>query len=304
MACGFILANLGFFDEKTTGKLSAILTKFIIPANIIASFIRPFNKNEAIGFISAFGIDMAFFVVSAFIVSFIFKKSHNFKDQRMCTVFVNNGFFAFPLISALFGDYGIFIGSAHLSTMNIFLWTYGVYLCKGKESINIKSAIINPGLVGTVIGAIFFISTAVIPSETMSFLKENSFTSELGKNLYEALNMIKSTNTPLAMLVAGAWLHKAGIKNSITDFSVWKTSLVRMIVVPIVLFGIICFIPVSKDIKTVIMLGSSAPTAIISATFSQINNTDYIFCTKVITVTTLLSAITMPIFVMLLGIIP
>ncbi len=132
MACGFILANLGFFDEKTTGKLSAILTKFIIPSNIIASFIRQFNKNEAIGFISAFGIDMAFFVVSAFIVSFIFKKSHNFKDQRMCTVFVNNGFFAFPLISALFGDYGIFIGSAHLSTMNIFLWTYGVYLCKGE----------------------------------------------------------------------------------------------------------------------------------------------------------------------------
>ncbi len=304
MVCGFILAKIGFFDEKTTGKLSAVLTKFVIPSNIIASFIRQFNKSEATGFICAFGIDMAFFVVSALLAMLIFRKSQNFKDQRMCTIFVNNGFFALPLISALFGDYGIFIGSAHLSSMHIFLWTYGIFLYKGKKGISIKSALINPGLIATVIGAFFFFSTAIIPSETMVALKENSFTSELGKNLYEALNMIKSLNTPLAMLVAGAWLQKAGIKRSVSDFSVWKTSLARMIVIPLVLLGIICLIPISKDIKTVIMLGSCAPTAIIAATFSQINNSDYVFCTKVITVTTLLSAITMPLFVMLLGIIP
>jgi predicted permease len=103
------------------------------------------------------------------------------------------------------------------------------------------------------------------------------------------------------MLVAGAWLEKAGIKKSVSDFSVWKATLVRMIVIPLLLLSVIYFIPISHDIKTIIMLGSCAPTAIIAATFSQLNDADYVFCTKVITVTTLISAITMPLFVILLS---
>jgi len=303
MICGFILSKLGFFDEKTTGKLSSILTKFIIPASIIASFVRKFEASEATDFLFAFGIDMLFFILSALLSSFIFRRKEgtDFRDYRMCSIYVNNAFFAFPLISALFGDYGIFIGSAHLSAMHVFLWTYGIFLYKGKEGISLKSAIINPGLMATLIGTIIFVSSALIPENAMNVLAINSFTSQLGECLYEALNMLKGANTPIAMLIAGAWLEKAGIKKSVTDFSVWKVSFVRMIIIPLILLGIIYFIPISKDIKTVILLGSSAPTAIIAATFSQINEANYVFCTKVITVTTLISAITMPAFVALIS---
>lgn len=303
MICGFILSKLKFLDENATAKLSAMLTKFIIPASIVASFVRQFNSKEAISFFSAFGIDILFFIFSAIIASLIFRKkadgSH--RDFRMCSIFVNNGFFALPLISALFGDFGIFIGSAHLCSMHVFLWTYGTFLYKGKKGISVKSALINPGLIATVIGFIIFVSTAIIPKEGLDFLLSNSFTSPLLDSFSEVLTMLKNVNTPLAMLVAGAWLEKAGIKKSVASFSVWKVSLARMIAVPLILLGIIWFLPISSDIKTIIMLGSASPTAIIAATFSQINNADYVFCTKVITVTTLVSAITMPLFVVLLS---
>ncbi len=301
--CGFILSKLGFFDEKTTGKLSAILTKFIIPASIIASFVRKFDVSEAKGFLSAFVIDMFFFIISAFLASIIFKRKEgtDFRDYRTCSIYVNNALFAFPLISALFGDYGIFIGSAHLCSMNIFLWTYGIFLYKGKEGISLKSAIINPGLIATLIGALILVSPTLIPDNAMNVLTTNGFTSQLGKCIFEALNMLKSANTPIAMLVAGAWLEKAGIKNSVADLSVWKVSLIRMIVFPSVLLGILYFLPVNNDIKNIILLGSSSPTAIIAATFSQINGSNYIFCVKAIAVTTLLSAITMPMFVALIS---
>lgn len=303
MICGFVLSKLGFFDEKTTGKLSAILTKFIIPASIVASFVRKFNTHEALSFFSAFGIDMLFFILSALIASLIFREREGsmHKDLRMCSIFVNNGFFALPLISALYGDFGIFIGSAHLSCMHVFLWTYGIYLYKGKSGVSVKSALINPGLIATAIGSVIFISSGLLPTEAMDFLKSNSITSSLGNSVYEVLNMLKAVNTPLAMLVAGAWLEKAGIKRSVADFSVWKASIVRMIIIPLFLLGVIFLIPISHDIKTIIMLGSCAPTAVIAATFSQLNDADYVFCTKVITVTTLLSAITMPLFVVVLS---
>ncbi len=303
MICGFILSKLDFFDEKTTGKLSAILTKFIIPASIVASFVRKFNTKEAMSFFSAFGVDMLFFILSAVIASFVFRKKPDgiHRDLRMCTIFVNNGFFALPLISALFGDFGIFIGSAHLSCMHVFLWTYGTFLYKGKEGISIKSALLNPGLIATAVGSVIFILSGILPTSTMNFLNTNSFASSFGDSIYEVLNMLKGVNTPLAMLVAGAWLEKAGIKRSVSDLSVWKASVVRMIVIPLMLLFVIYFIPISHDIKTIIMLGSCAPTAIIAATFSQLNDADYVFCTKVITVTTLISAITMPLFVILLS---
>lgn len=303
MICGFVLSKLGFFDEKTTGKLSAILTKFIIPASIVASFVRKFNTDEALSFFSAFGIDMLFFIFSALIASFIFRKKDGspFRDLRMCSIFVNNGFFALPLISALFGDFGIFIGSAHLSCMHVFLWTYGTFLYKGKSGISVKSALINPGLIATLIGSVIFVSSGILPNSVLSFIETNGFVSSLSNSILEVLNMLKGVNTPLAMLVAGAWLEKAGIKRSISDLAVWKASAVRMIVIPAILLGVIYFIPISNDIKTIIMLGSSAPTAIIAATFSQLNNADYVFCTKVITVTTLISAITMPLFVVVIS---
>ncbi len=303
MVCGYILSKLKFFDENSTAKLSAILTKFIIPASIVASFIRKFDLKEGLSFLSAFGIDILFFIFSAVIASLVFRQKNSFpyKDMRMCSIFVNNGFFALPLISALFGDFGIFIGSAHLSSMHVFLWTYGIFLYKGKEGISIKSALINPGLIATLIGSVIFISSAIIPTSALEAMNSNSFISSFGDSIYEVLTMLKNVNTPLAMLVAGAWLEKAGIKKSIADILVWKTSLVRMIVIPFILLAIICLIPISKNIKTIIMLGSSAPTAVIAATFSQLNDSDYVFCTKVITVTTLISAITMPLFVIIMS---
>gem|GEM_PF-1050875 len=303
MVCGFILSKLKFFDENATARLSSILTKFIIPASIIASFVRKFDSTEGLSFLSAFVIDILFFIFSAVISSLIFRKrtTSPYRDVRMCSIFVNNGFFALPLISALFGDFGIFIGSAHLSSMHVFLWTYGIFLYKGKEGISVKSALINPGLIATVIGSLVFVSSAIIPSNFLNSINSNSFFSSLGDSLYEVLTMLKNVNTPLAMLVAGAWLEKAGIKKSISDKVVWKVSLTRMLVIPFILLGIIFLIPISKDIKTIIMLGSSAPTAIIAATFSQINNSDYVFCTKVITVTTIISAITMPLFVVIMS---
>ena len=50
----------------------------------------------------------------------------NYPDKRMCVVFTNCGFMALPLLDALYGSYGIFLGSSFIVVNNLLLWSYGV----------------------------------------------------------------------------------------------------------------------------------------------------------------------------------
>ena len=42
-------------------------------------------------------------------------KHTNYGDKRMCVVFTNCGFMALPLLDALYGSYGLFLGSAFIA---------------------------------------------------------------------------------------------------------------------------------------------------------------------------------------------
>lgn len=50
---------------------------------------------------------------------------------RMSAMYSNCGFMAFPLISAVLGEIGVFYGSAFVGMFNLFLWTQGRALLLG-----------------------------------------------------------------------------------------------------------------------------------------------------------------------------
>lgn len=67
--------------------------------------------------------------LSILVSHLVFRKngSHaNFADKRFCVVFTNCGFMGLPLLDALYGSEGLFLGSAFIMVNNLLLWTYGV----------------------------------------------------------------------------------------------------------------------------------------------------------------------------------
>lgn len=55
----------------------------------------------------------------------------------MSAMYSNCGFRAFPLISAVLGEIGVFYGSAFVGMFNLFLWTQGRALLLGLLSCSV-----------------------------------------------------------------------------------------------------------------------------------------------------------------------
>lgn len=285
MSVGFVLDKRDFFDEHTTKKLSKLLAQIIMPAVIIASFQRSFDA--ALAKTLMIMIVFAFFslVLSIVIAQLLYRseKYDNCGSRRMCAIFSNDAFMAFPLLEAMFGANGIFLGSAHIVANTVMIWTYGVrQLSTDRKSLNLRSIFLNPGVIAVVAGLALFISPVKLPD-----------------TLFSVLQTIGSLNTPLAMLILGSYVANAQILHALRSLDTWKISFVRLLLIPLILMVPLLLLPIDVTAGTILLIGIATPIGVMVATFAQIFDSDYIYSTRAIALSTLLSAITLPAMVAL-----
>ena len=281
MLLGYYIFKQGLFDNETTKSMSGLLNRYVMPCTIIRSFQREFEPGLARTFFITMLCAAASFVISIAISSIVYRRgrTENYADRRVCTILTNDGFMALPLLAAMFGGDGVFLGSAHICCMATVLWTYCVYqLSHGRERMTIKKAVFNnPGLLGAVIGMIVFVSPFKLP--------------EL---VFTAVDFVGDLNTPLAMISLGCFLAQVDFKQCFSDISLWKLSALHMLAIPAILMVLLLFVPIDQTAKLVLLVGVSAPCAIACAMFSQVYGADYLYATRAIALTTVLSVITLP----------
>lgn len=104
--------------------------------------------------IISFVLSLVLLGISIGIAALVFHKdTADYADKRMCVIFSNNGFMALPLLQALYGDDGVFIGSINIVATNIVIWTFGVWLLtragnRGKVRLSWQKILLNPGTIG------------------------------------------------------------------------------------------------------------------------------------------------------------
>lgn len=279
MVVGYILFKTGIFDNHTTTHLSTLLNTIVIPCCALASFNRDFDPALAgtlgLTMLSACGV----FVVSIALSNALYRKGHpeNYRDCRMCAVFSNNGFMSLPLLSAMFGETGVFLGSAHIVVMAVVLWTYGVMQVNRDYRFSPMRILLNPGIIAAVLGMLLFLSPVNLPTDVSS-----------------ALTHITNLNTPLAMLVLGGYLAQTNLASCFTEARIWRVGAVRLLIIPALTMALLYFMPLDNTAKLTLLVGTSAPTAIASAMFAQMYGSDYLYSTKVVALTTILSLFTLP----------
>ncbi|MEE0945659.1 MAG: AEC family transporter [Acutalibacteraceae bacterium] len=292
IAVGFICGKTKLIDDNISKGLSDLVLYFATPAVIINSFFRPFEQSMLIKFIIAFGISVVFHVVAG-ILAFAFIRNKNI-DSRLVgqfgVVFSNAGYMALPLQAAILGDVGVFFGSAYVVVFNVILWTYGLVFMGGKDTkITVKKLIFNPGVMAITIGLIMFLtnSSHIIPDPIKS-----------------AVGHIGNLNTPVPMIIIGYYLSKSKIITAITDSRIWLPISTRLVISPIISLVLLMLLQMSplrieNTIAVSCIIAVSAPCAAVTTVFSAKYNRDTALSVKLVSVSTLLSIITMPLFVAL-----
>ena len=288
----FLVALVGFYggkrniiDENLSNGLSKLLVEITTPFLVISSFSISYGPEIADNVTKSFIYSFLIFALTPFLVKplllIIDKKKRNTLEFAM--MFSNCGFMGFPVAQSVFGKEGVVYAAVFNILFNIFVWTYGVMLFNNKKSLKgLKKSLKNPGIISSFIGLIIMIFSIKIPIILM-----------------DTINMVGGLTTPISMLIIGSLLSRSELRKIIKDKSLYYGSLIKLIILPgaLYLISILCG-ENSIVIKTLILM-QAMPAGAFTTIFAENFNKDKEYSAFIVSFSSLLSIITIPIIIKL-----
>lgn len=285
IAVGFACGKLGAITEHASKKMTDIVLYVVTPCVMINSFQREFSA-ELLGqvFLAA-GIALAIMILSILLAKLVFhdKDESRRKVLQFSVVFSNCGFMSLPLQNELLGSEGLFFGSIFVAIFNVVVWTYGLLDMSGdKKQLSAKRLATNPGILGFVAGMIIFVCGVQLPVF-----------------LAQPVKHLANLNTPLPMLIIGFYLSNAKIKRAFTDVGGYIAMALRLFVIPLCVMFALVPLGIDRNMLIAFVIACSAPTAATTTMFSAKFNRDVELSVGMVSASTLLSIVTMPLVVSL-----
>ena len=278
-AVDMYLSRKGFLSPQGTKDLGTILLRVIIPCVIIKSYITEFSRERLLELALSAGLALIGFILAMVISYLVFGKRRRL--ENFAAAFCNAGFIGIPLAQAIIGEEGVFYIAASVALLNLFQWTYGVYIMADrKDAISAKTIARNPVVIAIVIGVALFVSRIPVPGIVTS-----------------TLGYIAGMNTPVAMILMGTYLAKLPLKK-LLDKRAFSCVLFRIVIIPAVILLVFWALPVTnEDIALAAFLAAATPVGANICVFAQQYDCDYEFSVVTVCLSTLLSVVTVPLLV-------
>ena len=278
-AVGVYLSRKGFLSPQGTKDLGAILLRVIIPCVIVKSYITEFSRERLLELALSAGLALIGFILAMVISYLVFGKRRRL--ENFAAAFCNAGFIGIPLAQAIIGEEGVFYIAASVALLNLFQWTYGVYIMTDrKDAISVRTIAKNPVVIAIVIGVVLFVSRIPVPG---------IITSTLG--------YIAGMNTPVAMILMGTYLAKLPLKK-LLDKRAFSCVLFRIVIIPAVILLVFWVLPVTNvDPALAPSLAAAPPVRATICVLAQQSACDSEFSVVTVCLSTLLSVVTVPLLV-------
>ena len=281
MAVGILLSRRGFLSPQGTKDLGAILLRIIIPCVIVKSYITTYSRERLLELALSAGLALVAFILAMGIAYLVYGKRR--RIENFAAAFCNAGFIGIPLAQAVIGDEGVFYMAASVALLNLFQWTYGVYIMTDrKDSIRAKTIVKNPVVIAIVVGIALFLSRLPVPG---------ILTSTLG--------YIAGMNTPVAMILMGTYMAKLPWRK-LLDKRAYGCVLLRLVVIPAVVLAVFWALPITnQNVALAAYLAAATPVGANICVFAQQYDCDYEFSVVTVCLSTVLSIVTVPLMVSL-----
>ena len=273
-------------DDVNKG-LRRILLEITLPLLVINSFSFSFDEGMGRNIITAFIYSILFMILGGIISYILLKplKGEKKKILHFANFFSNCGFIGFPIINSIFGAEGVVYTSIFNMVFTIFLWTYGVMIFSDKLSKeNIKKVLLNPSIIAVYIGIPIMIFNIKLPASILDTTK-----------------IVGDMTAPISMIIVGSILSKVKIKSIFKEASVYYGALIKLIVIPLAIYMIKLIIKDNSSVIDTIIVIQAMPAAAMTSIFAADFDKEKEYGAIVVFVTTLLSIITIPAIVKVIG---
>lgn len=290
MIVGVYGSKKGIITFELNNGLINILLNIALPFMVISSFMFTFDESIKSNVVKAFFYSLITYLI-LITVSYILVlpiKGDKKTIIHFSNVFTNTGYIGFPVLNAIYGPEGVVYGSIFNMFFVLFLWTYGVFLFKGKnEKGELKKEIIktlsNPSIIAVEIGVGIMVLELKIPDI-----------------LFTSIKSVGSITGPLSMIIVGAILSKVKFRDHLKDWTLYYGIATKLIILPAVLYIISILINDRSIVPNAVIIIASMPAASMTSIFAESYNKEKDYAAIIVLTTTILSLITIPLLVNIL----
>lgn len=283
----FICYKIKIVNQEGNKAFSNLLLMVVNPCLIITVYQTDYNAVLVQGLLIAFAAACFSHLIGILIARLLIRKESNpdYYLDRFGAVYSNCGFIGIPLIYSVLGNEGVFYLTAYMTVFNLFSWTHGLSLLKGRFTLKqLKEGLLSPMIIATLAAMILFFIQFKIPATILA-----------------SMNYVADMNTPLAMMVAGFSVAQADLKKIFGNVRIYWVCFLKLFAMPLLVILFLYVTHISHDIAYTTLIAAACPTATTMTMMAIRYDKNYTYASEIFSVSTILSIITIPLVAFIAG---
>ncbi len=291
MGVGFFANKTGLLPEKANDYLSPLLIKVTSPCmifnNIVSMDTGEGMVKEVLTMMAGAAVFFGLFALAGW---FLCVKVMKLENDSNCGVYImlfatiNNGFMGLPITLEVFGEEAMFFMVFFQMMLLIFVFGPGIAITnygdkkeKGKGKGSVIRNIFNHNTVAALLGILVMVTGLKLPELVM-----------------KPVGLIGDITTVISMLVIGIQLGTSNFRKIRGNRALMTESILKMLLVPVITFLLVNWLPISSVIKLALVFGAAFPSAVIVSPIAFTEGKDGTLAAEGVALTTLISVITIP----------
>lgn len=288
---GFLLYRSGRLGEQARTDLTTLLLTVTTPClSLYTLYEKELTRETMVSTAQAFCGCIGYIIVASIIAGLFARLIRTKVEDRGCFVVLmvalNNGFMGFPVTKEIFGGDVLYLLVIHNIFMNIYFYSIAVMQMNSGQGFKLKEAarsLASPVLGAMALGMVMLV-LGIRPPEVLDSL----------------IRSLGDVTVPLSMIVVGLQLGPSNFRSIMKNRQLILTSIMSMIIIPVITFLITDPLPLYDEVKIVIIFSTVFPSAVIPAVLAEKYGQNSKLMAEGITLTTIMSMVTIPVAASLL----
>lgn len=279
---GYIAGKTGIINNEIRAGLTRIVLLIAVPSSIISTGNLTVGEKDWMNVFYVLIIALVYHIVLLLFMKNIgrrwFPTDERGRVGTLCATFGNVMFMGYPIVTALYGQGGLFLASIYTVIFNLFIYTVGSNTLAGNKKLSLKELLLTPFNISIVIMFVLLITQFKLPFAIQS-----------------SLTLLGSLATPLSLITVGAMIAVADPKKIFTDPSVYLNTFLRNLAAPLLTLAVMYFLPLDLILRKTMVVLAAMPAAASNAMLAEQYRCDPDFASLSVVQSAIVFAVTFPV---------
>ncbi len=291
IAAGYVLEGKNWFGAGGVAFLSKLAVGFIIPCSMFHNVWQYCGTREGLWRLLR-GTPVPFLLLgTGLLIALLFAKLLRIEESSRsvfvhAVAFSNTVIVGFPIVETVFGKEALPTAMIFYMANTLLFWTVGVRLLRGRVECSPKQRVqqlLSPPLVGLLVGMVVVFFDIPVPAFAL-----------------RGLSIAGSATGAVSMLFIGGVIRANGRSVLRPSKKLLSALLLRFTAIPLMGFAILRVLPLEPTTREIFFVMMTLPAMTQLGIVAKECGADYPFAAAATTLTTAVSMIVLPLFVLLL----